>query len=723
MPPNPYTAKTVEKENLHPTPPQASASVRAGQRERAEPLSIAAGPQIKFTHSGGMGRGVVKAREGWAEPAALYTFAHFPAKVLLLPAICSVLYCRVLAPHKAPLISKAWLENYCAANVANSDLRRLDTGLLSPYHSPLSVRLRLTPLTKLLPRICSSSSYSSSFSFMWIMEKCIPNAENQTPAPASSEASLPQGERSGGDAVVTVPKGRWQRLRPVVACGAGLFSDGYLNGVSSSSLPLQPDGPSSLPRRGLTSPLRHLPLPRWARNNPLTLRRSHQIIGPVNTMLTRLYGARYTAHASLISSIAFAGTVLGMLLFGWTSDHLSRPRSLLVSTLLLILFAALSTGSYGAGGALDGLFAALAASRFLLGIGIGGEYPAGSVGCAEGAAEMGGASRGRWFILFTNVQIDLGFLAAAVVPLVVVLITSSCRLHAAWRICLGLGALPPLSLLYLRVTTRESSSFAAHSMAHTATPWALVIRFYGPRLAAVAAIWFIYDFSAYAFGIYSSAIVAALLGPDAQLWRALGWNVLLTLFYLPGALVGSCVSDRVGPRRTLALGAAAYPALARPDAVGGFVAVYGVFLALGELGPGNNIGLVASTTAATAVRGQYYGVAAAAGKIGAFVGGYVFPVMQRNAPNATRAGQDPFFVSSALCLLSAVLAWFLLPKIEQDAVETEDARFRAFLEAHGWDTRRMGTASRGPEGTASASVERSESGGTEKTARKGDGEV
>ncbi|KAK5149238.1 hypothetical protein LTR04_007300, partial [Oleoguttula sp. CCFEE 6159] len=373
---------------------------------------------------------------------------------------------------------------------------------------------------------------------------------------------------------------------------------------------------------------------------------SGSIIGPVNTMLTRLYGARYTAHASLISSIAFAGTVLGMLLFGWTSDHHSRPRSLLVSTLLLILFAALSAGSYGAGGAVDGLFAALAASRFLLGIGIGGEYPAGSVGCAEGAAEMGGGSRGRWFILFTNVQIDLGFLAAAVVPLVVprltrryahrVLITSSSRLHAAWRICLGLGALPPLSLLYLRLTTRESSSFAAHSMAHTATPWALVIRFYGPRLAAVAAIWFIYDFSAYAFGIYSSAIVAALLGPDTQLWKALGWNVLLTLFYLPGALVGSFVSDWLGPRRTLALGAAAqavvgfamaaaYPSLARPEAVGGFVAVYGVFLALGELGPGNNIGLVASTTSATAVRGQYYGVAAAAGKIGAFVGGYVFP--------------------------------------------------------------------------------------------------
>lgn len=28
------------------------------------------------------------------------------------------------------------------------------------------------------------------------------------------------------------PKSTWQRTWPVIACGAGLFSDGYINGVS-----------------------------------------------------------------------------------------------------------------------------------------------------------------------------------------------------------------------------------------------------------------------------------------------------------------------------------------------------------------------------------------------------------------------------------------------------------------------------------------------------------
>lgn len=96
-----------------------------------------------------------------------------------------------------------------------------------------------------------------------------------------------------------------------------------------------------------------------------------------------------------------------------------------------------------------------------------------------------------------------------------------------------------------------------------------------------------------------------------------------------------------------------------------------IFLSLGELGPGDNIGLVASKTSATAIRGQYYGIAAAVGKIGAFVGAYIFPIIQANAPNEIRAGQDPFFVSSSLCIFSAFLALFLLPHIGQDTITSE----------------------------------------------------
>ena len=140
--------------------------------------------------------------------------------------------------------------------------------------------------------------------------------------------------------------------------------------------------------------------------------------------------------------------------------------------------------------------------------------------------------------------------------------------------------------------------------------------------------------------------------------------------------------------------AGAYSKLDTSAHVAGFVVVYGIFLSLGEAGPGDNIGLVASKTSATSIRGKYYAIAAAFGKIGAFVGTYVFPVIQDNAPggaDSTRGGQDPFFVSSSLCIFSAFLAFFLLPHIGQDTITSEDLQFRAYLEANGYDTSKMGT--------------------------------
>ena len=54
--------------------------------------------------------------------------------------------------------------------------------------------------------------------------------------------------------------------------------------------------------------------------------------------------------------------------------------------------------------------------------------------------------------------------------------------------------------------------------------------------------------------------------------------------------------------------------------IAAFAIVYGIFLSLGEVGPGNCLGMLAAKTGPTAVRGQFYGLAAAIGKVGAFVG-------------------------------------------------------------------------------------------------------
>jgi len=209
--------------------------------------------------------------------------------------------------------------------------------------------------------------------------------------------------------------------------------------------------------------------------------------------------------------------------------------------------------------------------------------------------------------------------------------------------------------------------------------------------------------SAYSFSIYSPTILANIFDTKtAELTTVFGWNTVINLFYIPGTMLGAPVSDWIGPRYALALGvtlqgivgfimAACYTRLAQPSSVGAFAVVYGIFQSLGELGPGNNIGLLAAKTSATGVRGQYYGIAAAVGKIGAFVGTLVFPyIVAAGGDSETLTAQYPFWVSSSLCILSGLLVLLFLPHVGQDTIAFEDARFRAYLEKHGYDTRQLG---------------------------------
>lgn len=80
----------------------------------------------------------------------------------------------------------------------------------------------------------------------------------------------------------------------------------------------------------------------------------------------------------------------------------------------------------------------------------------------------------------------------------------------------------------------------------------------------------------------------------------------------------------------------------------------------------DNIGLIASKTCGTGIRGKYYAIAAAMGKVGAFIGTYIFPHIEKagGPPGSVKYGQYPFFVASSLCFLSACLVW-LLPRIDQ----------------------------------------------------------
>ncbi|PWN49827.1 MFS general substrate transporter [Violaceomyces palustris] len=445
----------------------------------------------------------------------------------------------------------------------------------------------------------------------------------------------------------------------IFACGAALFSDGYVNAIA----------------------------------------------GPANTIIT---GYLYPDHPGLtqfssrFSSLVFAGTVFGMLLFGLLVDRIGRKFGMIFASLWLTLWSILIAGAWGANGSVGGLFAALEAYRFLLGIAIGAEYPSGSVAAAENT-EAPGVNKKRqqmYFTLATNTMIDLGFVVAAFVPLVLLWIFGMNHLEWVWRLSLGLGAIPPLSVLFFRFGMQEPEHYRKGAIKRN-VPWLLVIKRYWVRLTAVCLAWFAYDYVSYPAGIYSSLIVNQVI-PNSTLYSSFAFSIALNAFYLPGTFVGALINDRLGPKKTMITGLLIQAVLAFIMAgafhqirqnTAGFVIIYGLFLSFGELGPGNNLGLLASKSCGpSAVRGTFYGIAAAIGKVGAFSGSYAYPQIQAKLgpEDSDIHYSGTFYIAGGLAIFSAIITFFFIPAVKADGMIEEDLAFRKYLEENGYDVSQMG---------------------------------
>ncbi|KNZ72939.1 putative metabolite transport protein, partial [Termitomyces sp. J132] len=449
---------------------------------------------------------------------------------------------------------------------------------------------------------------------------------------------------------------------------------------------------------------------------------SAELRNGASTVLIRVYGQDTLAnhnYSTVVSSMGFAGFVVGMLLFGFLSDKVGRKFGMMTSSGIILVFSGLSAASSGANGSVSGLLSMLSAMRFFLGIGLGAEYPSGSVSASEQSEEdfIPKNARHRWLALATDPMIDFGFVIAAFVPLVLFWIFGNDHLRAVWRISLGLGMVPALGVFLWRLNMDEPLRFKKDSMKYTKIPYLLVLKRYWRSLAAISFVWFLYDMVVYPFGIYSSIIVNNITGGSEDLTVVFGWNVVINLFDMPGSILGAFVLDNIGPKNTLIIGlvlqaivgflmSGLYVKLT--EHIAAFAVVYGIFLSLGEFGPGICTFVLASKSCPTAVRGHYFGIAAATGKVGAFVGTWsmffvalrtqetevliVFPPIIKafGGPNTVRGNTGPFWIGSGLALLSALVTMIFVKPLSPEGIEKEDHDFRKYLEAHGYDTSRMG---------------------------------
>lgn len=114
-----------------------------------------------------------------------------------------------------------------------------------------------------------------------------------------------------------------------------------------------------------------------------------------------------------------------------------------------------------------------------------------------------------------------------------------------------------------------------------------------------------------------------------------------------------------------------------------FVVLYGIFNSFGEMGPGVATFLCGAESFPTPLRGHFLGFAAAMGKAGAAIGTQVFTPIQDSFDDPNKGMQAVFLIGAGFAAVGAAISWLLIPDKERD-LESEDARFRAYLVANGY---------------------------------------
>ena len=170
------------------------------------------------------------------------------------------------------------------------------------------------------------------------------------------------------------------------------------------------------------------------------------LIGVVTSLLTLSGWTQMTGlQKSLLDSTALLSAVIGAVIFGRLLDKLGR-KSIYGIALIILVIGALGSAFLTP---VNGVYVLLA-WRFVLGIGIGGDYATSSTIMAEYSNTQ---SRGRLIGMVFSMQ-SLGLLAG---PLAFLgLINLGISLALAWKLLLAMGAKPALIVVYYRRSLPET---------------------------------------------------------------------------------------------------------------------------------------------------------------------------------------------------------------------------------------------------------------------------
>ena len=407
------------------------------------------------------------------------------------------------------------------------------------------------------------------------------------------------------------------------------------------------------------------------------------IIGVVLKLLTSEWHIGPLAIA-ITGATALVSAAMGSAIFGRIADVYGRKY--------IYGFEVLVLGAGAIASAFSPNVWFLVVCRFILGLGIGGDYPVSATIASEFA---GRKTRGVMVATVFAMQ-GIGLIVG---PLLAIgLLAMHLPTDTVWRILLAAGALPPLAVFWARRHLKETPRFAqlaegspdavAKEAQRKGFVTALREAFGGDPhlrrwLLGTSLAWFFLDLAYYGNTISNQQFVSAVSPHGSQIANLRVSLLVFAFAAFPGYLLSIFGMDRWGRKPIQLLGfgmmAVSFIAIAvigdARSILVPFVAFYCLNYFFTEFGPNTTTFIMPAEIFPVQVRTTSHGISATVGKVGAAVGTFCFPLLQ-----SAFGLPGPMWVAAVSSIAGFGLTWALLPEPNGLALE-EASRETAFAAA------------------------------------------
>jgi len=315
--------------------------------------------------------------------------------------------------------------------------------------------------------------------------------------------------------------------------------------------------------------------------------------------------------------------------------------------------------------------------RFLVGFGIGGEWPLAAASVAENAASKSSS----WSLALVTAG---GSVGSCLGPLVVIWYSIvGVDSSLVWRHAFGFGALLAAVSAGLRYSLLlETAAFQAQERErvqlaveqgemrpHKATTSILAqfsaVWHMRKSVLGTSGCWFLYNLISYGIGLFTTTIFATQPGLDSA-----NLTLFTAVMQLPGCAFGVLSTKYMSMRTQQLLGFGLmkycfvlWP-LVRGELQASFIVRYWLCLlifslmgAFDGMGPSVTMFCIPGQIFPTQIRGTAHGVSAATGKLGAVVGTMIFPYL-----HTTFGVEAVMYFMALICFVAMVWTWIFTPR-------------------------------------------------------------